>query len=58
MIPSLVSIPLQLRDIRPVLMADCNGVPARTCRPRVAGEVPSIGEAPERLRPTVASATL
>jgi hypothetical protein len=53
-IASLVSIPLRLSDIRHVLMADCNGAPARTCRPRLTGEVLSICEAPERVRPAVA----
>ena len=57
-IASLISIPLQLRDIRRGLMADCNGVPAHTFRPRGKGAVPSICEALERVPPTVAWAAL
>ena len=57
-IASLIQAPIQMRDICYVLMADWYGVPARGCRPRVAGKVLSNWEAPWRLLPTTALAAI
>lgn len=53
-IASLISIAPQLRDIRHTLIPNCNGVPARTCRPRRTGKVLSICKVLERVGPTIA----